>query len=49
MGKPQAFADLLVAAIAINRGEELITRDKDFVYIRQAAEKIGHDLKLRIV
>ncbi|MEM2020625.1 MAG: hypothetical protein QXP80_00140 [Zestosphaera sp.] len=28
VGKPQAFPDLLIASIAINRGEELITRPK---------------------
>ncbi|QDA30629.1 type II toxin-antitoxin system VapC family toxin [Thermococcus indicus] len=32
-GSPRGFADLLIAAICINRGEELITYDSDFVEI----------------
>ncbi|WP_258083245.1 type II toxin-antitoxin system VapC family toxin [Thermococcus thermotolerans] len=32
-GNPRGFADLLIAAICINRGEELITYDSDFVEI----------------
>ncbi len=48
VGKPQAFADLLVAAIAVNRDEELITRDRDFMYIRQAVERIGYHMKLKL-
>ncbi len=49
MGKPQAFADLLVVAIAINRGEELVTHDRDFTYICQAAERLGYYIKLRLI
>jgi len=49
MGKPQAFADLLVAAIAINRDEELVTCDKDFIHILQAAERLGYRAKLKLV
>jgi predicted nucleic acid-binding protein len=29
-GKPKPFSDLLIAAICINRDEELVTKDKDF-------------------
>ncbi len=41
MGEPQAFADLLVAAISVNRDEELVTHDKDFAHILQPLEKLG--------
>ena len=34
---PRAFADMLIAAIAVNRDEEIITRDRDFtLYVREA-------------
>ena len=36
-GEPRGFADLLIAAICINRGEELITRDSDFVAIAEVS------------
>ena len=49
IGKPQAFADLLVASIALNRGEELVTRDRDFLDIRRAAVNLGYEMKLRII
>lgn len=49
MGKPQAFADLLVAAITVNRDEELITHDTDFKYILQAVEKLGYHIKLKLI
>ena len=29
-GKPKPFSDLLIAAICINRNEELLTNDEDF-------------------
>ena len=29
-GRPKPFSDLLIAAICINRNEELITNDEDF-------------------
>ncbi|MDJ0270646.1 MAG: DNA-binding protein [Aigarchaeota archaeon] len=35
IGKPKPFSDLLVAAICINRNEELLTNDKDFEDITQ--------------
>lgn len=37
LGKPQAFSDLLVAGVAISRGEDLATRDRDFEVIGEAA------------
>jgi predicted nucleic acid-binding protein len=46
LGKPQAFSDLLVAAVAINRGEELATRDRDFDVIAEAAGALGLRLKV---
>jgi len=46
LGKPQAFSDLLVAAVAINRGEELATRDNDFDVIGEAARILGLLLKV---
>jgi len=49
IGKPQAFSDLLVAAIVINRDEELITKDQDFKYISNAAMKLGYTMKLKIL
>ncbi|MEM3713245.1 MAG: type II toxin-antitoxin system VapC family toxin [Thermoproteota archaeon] len=30
IGKPKGLSDLLIAAISINRGEELVTCDEDF-------------------
>jgi len=35
IGKPKPFSDLLIAAICINRNEELLTNDKDFNDIAQ--------------
>lgn len=49
IGKPQAFADLLIAAITINRDEELVTYDKNFIQIRQALKNIGYRMKLKLV
>jgi len=46
LGKPQAFSDLLVAAVAINRGEVLATRDSDFEVIGEAARVLGLLLKV---
>ncbi len=48
IGKPQAFSNLLIAAIVINRDEELITRDQDFKYISDAAKILGYSMKVRI-
>jgi predicted nucleic acid-binding protein len=41
LGKLQAFSDLLVAAVAINRGEVLATRSSDFEVIGEAARVLG--------
>ena len=41
-GKPKPFSDLLIAAICINRNEELITNDEDFKDIASIS-----NLKLR--
>ncbi len=35
VGEPLSAADLMIAAISLNRGEELITMDRDFVVIRR--------------
>ena len=43
-GKPKGFADLLIAAICINRGEKLITKDDDFKDIAGVSE-----LKIELV
>ncbi len=48
-GRPQAFADLLVSSIAINRGEELVTRDKDFAAIAKAARELGYKFNLKLI
>ncbi|WP_202319180.1 PIN domain-containing protein [Archaeoglobus neptunius] len=44
VGKPKAFADLVIASIRINRKEELITKDRDFLDIAEVS-----DLKVRVV
>jgi predicted nuclease of predicted toxin-antitoxin system len=49
MGKPQQATDLVIAAIAIRLGEELVTMDKDFKDIAEATRKLGYDLKLRLI
>jgi predicted nucleic acid-binding protein len=36
-GKPKAFSDLVIAAISINRAEELITKDNDFKSIAEVS------------
>ena len=37
IGKPKPFSDLLIASICINRNEELITKDKDFLDIAEVS------------
>lgn len=37
-GKPKSFADLLIAAICINRKEKLLTKDKDFLDIAEISD-----------
>ena len=49
MGRPQAFADLLVASIALGRGETLAARGRDFASIAEAAERLGHKLRLKLL
>ena len=49
IGKPQAFSDLLVAAIALNRDEELVTHDQDFKYISDVAKRIDYSMKLKLL
>ena len=43
-GKPKGLADLLVAAVAINRGEELLTKDSNYLDIAEIT-----DLKVRLL
>jgi len=44
IGKLKPFADLLIAAICINRNEELITKDKDFLDIAKVS-----NLKVKVI
>ncbi|MFA4639989.1 type II toxin-antitoxin system VapC family toxin [Pyrococcus kukulkanii] len=44
IGKPKPFADLVIASICINNGEELVTRDSDFLDIAEVS-----DLKLKFI
>jgi len=44
IGKMKGFADLLISAIVINNGEELITSDEDFTDIAKVS-----DLKVKII
>jgi predicted nucleic acid-binding protein len=48
-GKPQAFSDLLIASIALNREEELQTRDKDFQVISETVLETGYKLNLKLL
>jgi predicted nucleic acid-binding protein len=41
-GRPKPFSDLLIAAIYINRNEELVTKDKNFHDIAEVS-----NLKIR--
>ena len=43
LGKPKSVPDLLIAAICINRNEELLTKDEDFLEISKVSE-----LKLKV-
>jgi len=43
-GKPKPSSDILIASICINRNEELLTRDRDFLDIAKVTE-----LKVKIV
>jgi len=44
IGKPKSVPDILIASICINRNEELITKDKDFLDIARVSS-----LKVKIV
>jgi len=44
IGKPQSVPDLLIAAICINRNEELITKDEDFLDIAKVS-----NLKVKVI
>jgi predicted nucleic acid-binding protein len=44
IGLPKALSDLLIASICINRNEELITRDSDFLDIAKVS-----NLKIKLV
>ena len=49
LGKPKAFADLVIAAIAINRGEKIVTKDTDFLEIAEAAKKLNKTLQVELI
>jgi len=44
IGKPKPSSDILIASICINRNEELITKDKDFLDITKVS-----NLKVKIL
>ena len=44
LGKAKPFADLLIASICVNRNEELITKDEDFLDIAKVS-----NLKVKLV
>ena len=48
-GTPQTASDLLIAAIAITTKQTLITRDKDFKEIEEAAKELNLKLKVKII
>jgi len=43
-GKMKGFADLLIAAVCINKGEKLVTKDTDFKDIAETS-----DLEVKIL
>ena len=45
-GKPQDPVDVLIASIAVNLNEDLMTYDEDFLYIKEAMKSLGYDMKL---
>ena len=49
LGKPKAFADLVIAAIAINRGEKIVTKDTDFLEIAEVAKKLNRSLQVEFI
>ena len=44
VGKPKPFLDLLIAAICINRNEELMTNDEDFKNIANISLKLRSEI-----
>ena len=46
MGKPQDPVDVLIASIAVNLNEDLVTYDEDFLYIEEAMKSLGYNMKL---
>lgn len=38
-----------MAAIALNRDEELVTHDQDFKYISDVAKRIDYSMKLKLL
>jgi len=44
IGRPRPSSGILIASICINRNEELITKDKDFIYIAKVS-----DLKVKLI
>jgi predicted nucleic acid-binding protein len=44
IGKPKSSSDILIASICINRNEELITKDKDFLDIAKVS-----NLKVKLI
>ena len=46
MGEPQDPVDVLIASIAVNLNEDLVTYDEDFLYIKEAMKSLGYDMKL---
>lgn len=48
-GTPQTASDLIIAAIAITTGQTLITKDKDFREIAEAAKKLKLKLSLKLL
>ena len=47
-GRPQQATDLVITAIAIRLGEELVTMDSDFEDIAEAAREVGYKLELKL-
>ncbi len=40
IGSPMSVGDLLIAAICVNRGEALLTKDKDFLVIQKVEPRL---------
>ncbi|MCE4610439.1 MAG: hypothetical protein F7B17_00520 [Desulfurococcales archaeon] len=48
-GKPQQATDLIIAAITLRLGEKLVTMDRDFEVIAEAARELGYEFKLEVI